>query len=111
MAIGNPPSPCPTPPPCLHEADMLPYPPLQPPALVAGESPVHPLCTPCAYGPITLTLRCRLPAVLPVFREQSGASPRQRSAGFQTGLKCPQVARCPPSRPRDLSRFGNQRST
>src|ERR1035441_358771 len=47
------------------------------PALVAGESPVHPLCTPCAYGPITLTLRCRPPADLLVSRERSRWSPGQ----------------------------------
>ena len=37
------------------------------------------------------------------------ARPR-RSAGFQTGLTCPQVAKCPPGTRRALSRFGNQRS-
>src|ERR1035441_3811770 len=42
-----------------------------PPALVAGESLAHPLCIPCAYGPVTLTLRWRLPADLPVSRERS----------------------------------------
>src|ERR1035441_7563228 len=34
----------------------------------------------------------------------------RRSAGFQTGLPCSTVARCPPSHPRALSRFGNRRS-
>src|ERR1039458_1426549 len=33
-----------------------------------------------------------------------------RSAGFQTGLPCPTVARCPLNHPRALSRFGNRRS-
>jgi hypothetical protein len=35
---------------------------------------------------------------------------RWRSAGFQTGLTCAQVAKCPPNHPRALSRFGNRRS-
>src|ERR1039458_6779880 len=48
-----------------------------PPVLVAGESPVHPLCTPCAYRPVTLTLRWRLPAVLSVSPGQSRWSPDQ----------------------------------
>src|ERR1019366_5367139 len=34
----------------------------------------------------------------------------RRSAGFQTGLPCSTVARCPPSHPRAPSRFGNRRS-
>src|ERR1022692_4194984 len=42
-----------------------------PPALVAGESLAHPLGIPCAYRPLTLTLRWRLPADPPVSREQS----------------------------------------
>src|ERR1035441_6685478 len=53
---------------------------IPPSALVGGESPVHPLCTPCAYGPVTLTLRWRLPAVLPVYRGRSRWSPEQTPA-------------------------------
>src|ERR1017187_2538002 len=34
----------------------------------------------------------------------------RRSDVFQTGLPCSTVARCPPSHPRALSRFGNRRS-
>src|ERR1035441_2541816 len=48
-----------------------------PPALVAGESLAHPWCIPCAYGPLTLTLRWRLAAVLPVSLERARWAPRQ----------------------------------
>jgi hypothetical protein len=37
-------------------------------ALLAGYSRVHPLCTPCAYGPITLTLAGVWPAIWRAFR-------------------------------------------
>ena len=50
----------------LSHKDMLPYPQPTPPALLGNRSLVHPLYTPCAYGPLTLPIRWRLPAALRV---------------------------------------------
>src|ERR1019366_8020825 len=44
-------------------------------ALLGTRSLVHPLYTPCAYGPLTFPIGGQPPAVLPVSRRQSRWSP------------------------------------
>ena len=47
--------------PQLPHTDILPYRQPTPPALLGNRSLAHPLYTPCAYGPLTLPIRWRLP--------------------------------------------------